>query len=98
MRLAVHLARRLRVRRVAEAKNLSGFFVDPIPVVTDAVFFLHFDVMGMGFGNVLRGNATRDFVNVHVRRHTTFRLAVKRREIYFETQCEMSIFGGWLSV
>src|SRR5205823_6182920 len=80
MRFAMHLLRGFRVRRVAKTKNLPLLFIDPILVVTDPVFVLHFNVLGVGFGDFFRGDAPRDFMNVHVRRHTTFRLAVKREK------------------
>ena len=61
---------RFGVWSMTETKNPAGLFVDPILVIRDTVFVLNGNVVRVRLGNVLGRNASRDFVNVHVGRHT----------------------------
>lgn len=61
--------RGFRAGSVTKAKDLPGFFVNPVLVIADAVLLLDDKVLSMGLGQFFPRDAARKFVNVHVIRH-----------------------------
>jgi hypothetical protein len=70
MRFAMNLHRSFGAWRLAKAKDFAGALVHPVLVIVDAVFALHLDVVGVRLGHVVRGDPSRNLVNIHVGWHT----------------------------
>jgi hypothetical protein len=64
----VHRLRCLGTGCAAEAEDLPEALVEPVLVVLDTVFALHFHIGNVCLGHVVRGGPV-DFVDIHVHRH-----------------------------
>ena len=56
-------------RRFDQAEELSAILIEPIFEIRDVILILDFDILIMGFGDVLPGRVRADRMDVHVERH-----------------------------
>src|SRR5690242_7189330 len=66
MRFAMYLHRCLGVWCFTKAKDLASFLVDPVLVVMNAIFALHFGIMLVSLSHIRFSNSAGNFVNVDV--------------------------------